>query len=565
MSPWDTLGIEPTDDIRAIKKAYSVKLKTTRPDDDAQAYQALREAYEAAQQWAPFVANGAMEAELQEAVPEGEHAESPPVDSTAPMEPVPEEETPESPELAQGPTVERLLQTCAAILEQGGAQHLVRMWPGLQKQLEDLPIAAQFAASHGFAGFVLEHNDVPVPVLVALTQHFQWGLDYRADQQLGPGLSVPLQEKLQQAHVYAALLGGTGPADVWPMALARMWTVQRKLWAGWFATLLDPIRSEEARQVPVARLVALGVASEAATAAVRLLGLGRLVQLAMLAALLLACVAGARVLGDGYRSWADIGAATYLLVFYLGLYALGYRVVAFMEAWCRYVRDWLPAHPWLPEGLALVPLVLALLGYLDTSFLWFGGRMASQEALFLLMILYGLIWALVPTEVQPWRSLFLPMCVILAFGVRGLFPSLNDVSVIGMAFGWVLLAHGVLTRYGSLFEAVHQEVLTLRFMVRVPLLFLGIKAVLVVWALFALLCLPVLVFRMVAQRGPLYVYLALLAAAALNFTVTYFNPGLWFPAWLLAAVIAIQLLQTGGQALADYCLRKLRSAQDSAL
>ena len=93
----------------------------------------------------------------------------------------------------------------------------------------------------------------------------------------------------------------------------------------------------------------------------------------------------------------------------------------------------------------------------------------------------------------------------------------------------------------------------------------GIKAVLVVWALFALLCLPVLVFRMVAQRGPLYVYLALLAAAALNFTVTYFNPGLWFPAWLLAAVIAIQLLQTGGQALADYGLRKMRSAPNSAL
>lgn len=47
---WALLGIAPTTELAAIKKAYALKLKTTRPDDDAAAYQALRGAYERAQQ-----------------------------------------------------------------------------------------------------------------------------------------------------------------------------------------------------------------------------------------------------------------------------------------------------------------------------------------------------------------------------------------------------------------------------------------------------------------------------------------------------------------------------------
>lgn len=45
---WHILGLEPGADERGVKRAYAALLKRTRPEDDAAAYQALREAYEQA-------------------------------------------------------------------------------------------------------------------------------------------------------------------------------------------------------------------------------------------------------------------------------------------------------------------------------------------------------------------------------------------------------------------------------------------------------------------------------------------------------------------------------------
>lgn len=54
MNVWTILGIRATTDEREIKRAYAVRLKTTRPEDDPQAFQALRDAYEAALQLARY-------------------------------------------------------------------------------------------------------------------------------------------------------------------------------------------------------------------------------------------------------------------------------------------------------------------------------------------------------------------------------------------------------------------------------------------------------------------------------------------------------------------------------
>jgi tetratricopeptide (TPR) repeat protein len=45
-SAWKILGVEPTDDLTVIKKAYSAKLKIHHPEDDPEGYQRLREAFE---------------------------------------------------------------------------------------------------------------------------------------------------------------------------------------------------------------------------------------------------------------------------------------------------------------------------------------------------------------------------------------------------------------------------------------------------------------------------------------------------------------------------------------
>ncbi len=49
---WHELGIKATDDLKTIKKSYASQLKKKRPDQDPQAYQQLRQAYELARAYA---------------------------------------------------------------------------------------------------------------------------------------------------------------------------------------------------------------------------------------------------------------------------------------------------------------------------------------------------------------------------------------------------------------------------------------------------------------------------------------------------------------------------------
>lgn len=52
MAVWELLGIEPTNDVTTIKRAYAKKLKVYHPEEDPEGYQKLREAYDYAVQLA---------------------------------------------------------------------------------------------------------------------------------------------------------------------------------------------------------------------------------------------------------------------------------------------------------------------------------------------------------------------------------------------------------------------------------------------------------------------------------------------------------------------------------
>src|SRR5580704_9741033 len=80
MSAWTLLGIAPTADVAAIRRAYAHKLKLTRPDEDPEGFQRLLQARDAALGDAAAIDDR----RAAEAEPDDEHDDAPPVPATDP-------------------------------------------------------------------------------------------------------------------------------------------------------------------------------------------------------------------------------------------------------------------------------------------------------------------------------------------------------------------------------------------------------------------------------------------------------------------------------------------------
>lgn len=195
---WARLGIEPTTELAAIKRAYALKLKVTRPDDNAEAYQALRGAYERAQQWVKWKLQEQAEAPVEEhAVALIAPAAAPEVTEVAerPTAPAPPPE--QALELPAAPTPAALVAGMERHRLDGGSAALVHALPQLLRDLNDMPVGTKDEASRAFAAWVLQREDVPLDVLAALSSHFGWRGDYRAERALGPQ-SFELQAALDE-------------------------------------------------------------------------------------------------------------------------------------------------------------------------------------------------------------------------------------------------------------------------------------------------------------------------------------------------------------------------------
>lgn len=172
---WALLGIEPTPELAAIKKAYALKLKATRPDDDAEAYQALRAAYERAQQWARSPGDATAAA-------------------GAPVTPAAAPETLPTAPLRPAETMQRL----HTLWQQQGSPALLAEWPSVHTLLDAQPLDGRAAWSAHFAHWVVHEPELPDAFVDALDGYFGWREDFRVERQIGMGLAEAVRQALQR-------------------------------------------------------------------------------------------------------------------------------------------------------------------------------------------------------------------------------------------------------------------------------------------------------------------------------------------------------------------------------
>jgi hypothetical protein len=292
MNDWQRVGLEaPTNDLAIIKRAYAKKLRATRPDDDAAAYQALRESYDRLVSLAKWQASHPVV--VAEERPQADALRRPPpvgvsqlgsgpsltqepiidappaladepalthppaprpaqVDEQAPApapaalgpEAAPQQAAPRPQAQAdntgtpepQPPSPEALCHWVLALHTQG-VDALEAALPELRRELHALPLKDQLEASVRFADLVLKQRRLPMSLQMLLQAHFGWLDDFRTVRQLG----------VERAADLHATLGDLPRLITEPVTLGRhaetlainaLLDKRRSLWALFVTTLM---------------------------------------------------------------------------------------------------------------------------------------------------------------------------------------------------------------------------------------------------------------------------------------------------------------------------------------
>ncbi|MDO3411987.1 tetratricopeptide repeat protein [Saccharibacillus sp. CPCC 101409] len=212
---WQVLGLAPTGDARAIKRAYAALLKQTSPEDDPEGFQRLREAYDEALKQAKAIAadatgeaDGAAGQEAQDGRPErgarlpawGEAnrlalrrksreapEESERTEKRDPSEPATRRQeqpgasgtasSPEAPGAGRSGEVETFMRRLHSIYNDYASRIRIEAWSELLEsgQLQDLAFKQEIQPE--LLRFLAAHYQLPLPVWRMLDRLFYWTED----------------------------------------------------------------------------------------------------------------------------------------------------------------------------------------------------------------------------------------------------------------------------------------------------------------------------------------------------------------------------------------------------
>lgn len=519
MTPWQVLGIAPTEDSRAIKQAYARALKNTRPDSDPEGYQRLRECYEWALGWAEWQRQDAADANLGEANPlpgiRGAPSDpSAPAAGVASLDPAlgdssdarmqdlmhgavaainasaDAQQRPEDPLPPQA-----LLSAWQTFWQDQGDAALVESLPRLRRELALMPLEYGGYASALFAEWVVAQQDLPWSVVEALQNWFGWSRDFRAERELGTELMAALHERL---GMYGFLHVGDGALAEHCRPLMELQRRQHEqpAWRslmfalslpGHLASLLSARAS--ARGYLYSRVGEQGL-SELRRAffvlqALLLAGLGAL-------AFCLARMAGL----DGLASTALAAGASASALAMAGFAPL-LRVP--LDAALHAVRETVPGP--LEPGLVRSGLAVALAALALAS--GTGAFSAPTAWAWLGLSVMAVVVAWNPRSI--WRSLLIPMIGVLALTLLHYFPqTLTPGAALSAGVLWVLCVDLGCQRLGLQSQGVQLAILEM--IVRI---YFAIAGIVLVQTLFGRSVLgPLLLIGLLVPCAVVFLYLA---------------------------------------------------------